>query len=111
MLGTGDSGRRVSFEVELGPAIRSCPVVCRTNSAGHSPVQQSTRVEGLRLCHADLGQTVHVLIGSVSCGLEVRSVIRSRGRSNGTGAKEQVAVGVLLVQVVHMAKGVGSVAE
>ena len=40
----------------------------RTNSAGHFPVQQSTRAKGQRLCYTDLGQTVHVLIGSVSCG-------------------------------------------
>ena len=80
--------------------------VCRTNSAGHSPVQQSTSAKGLRLCYTDLNQTVHVLIGSVSCGLDVRTVVRSRGPSHGAGAQEQVAVGVLPVQVVSTCQSI-----
>ena len=43
----------------VGPATRSCPVESTLNSAGLL-VQQSTRIKGLRLCHTDLGQTVHV---------------------------------------------------
>ena len=96
-LGTGASGRRVSFEVELGPCgcFGVCLVLCwrlsflvagkrkseidsvlrpaavpseHAELAGHPLVQQSTRAKDQRLCYTDLDQTVRVLIGSVSCG-------------------------------------------
>ena len=58
------AGMRES-ENGFGPATRSFPVesmpykICR-------PLPGPT--EGQRLCYTDLGQMVHVLIGSVSCG-------------------------------------------
>ena len=81
------SGCRVSFKVLVS---RSCPVKSMPNSAGQFPVRWSTRAKGLRLCYTGCGRRVHALIGSVSCGLDVRSIVRSRGRSCSTDAKDRV---------------------
>ena len=107
-------GRRESSQAELDPCgcsgVWSCAggsaylsQECKSLKKIRSCVPQLSRREYAELCRPscgpaeylsqgfdDLGQTVHVLVGSVNCGLGAKSGIGSRGWSTSTGAKERV---------------------